>query len=334
MGFFDTLGDIGSGISNIYTLGGAGKQSDASQAAAQEQLSSQQGLQNQVMGMFPGLIGAAQPTAGELDNMTTYLNNSQSLYAQQSQQLQGEIQLQSQINPAIGAAGVQALAMLNGKSAPVLAPMQNQIANQRAQLVQSLQNQYGPGYATSSAGMQALNQFDQNAQMTMAQAQQSYEGQLMGQAIQGNPNISNQMAQMGQSSAQSATTYGNLSNTLQQRQMGVYGQQMGALMATSPTQYQGADQVANQMMGAQNSKMGGNLFGFAFQGMNGIMSGSGQSQGGGSSGGGGGGMGGGMMNGFGGGAMGGGSAGGGEAAGGAAAGDEMGGMASMAAMAA
>lgn len=68
--------------------------------------------------------------------------------------------------------------VLAGKEAPVLSPMRNEQNRQREAMVAQLRMQLGPGAETSSAGMEALNRFDQNQQLSNAQAQQSYLGTL------------------------------------------------------------------------------------------------------------------------------------------------------------
>jgi hypothetical protein len=83
-------------------------------------------------------------------------------------------------DPALIEAGKQALDMLQGKQAASLAPLQNQRAQQRAALEQNLQKQLGSDYATSTAGIQALNNFDQQTSNLSTQLQQSTLSQFMG----------------------------------------------------------------------------------------------------------------------------------------------------------
>lgn len=115
------------------------------------------------------------PTQAEQDQLKQALDvNNQSI--QQSQRLLASA------DPALIAAGQQALQLMQGKSAAALAPIQNQRAQQRNQLMQQLTQRLGPGAATSSAGIQALNNFDQETSNMMAGAQQNTLNSFLGYA--------------------------------------------------------------------------------------------------------------------------------------------------------
>lgn len=88
------------------------------------------------------------------------------------------------IDPALMEASTQALSLLRGQDASSLAPIRNQRAQQRSQLLRTLREQLGPGAETSSAGIKALNQFDTETSTMMANAQQSMLGGLLGTAQQ------------------------------------------------------------------------------------------------------------------------------------------------------
>jgi len=134
---------------------------------------------------------------------------------------QGQSLLNS-YSPAAQAAGQQALALMNGQQAPALSVLQNQRSQQRAQLQQQLQQQLGPGYAESSAGIQALNNFDQDTSNTMNTAQQSAVNQYMGYA----QNAGQLGAGLQQQGSQGYTT-----NTAMQQ--GQQAMQVGALTGTT-----------------------------------------------------------------------------------------------------
>lgn len=251
--------DIGATIATGGIYGGykiLKDGADAAQSAAEQQLAMQQKQQQMVMGMLPGMIASAAPTVGELNNLDNQLQGAQRLQQMQFAQLQHDHQNYMQ-NPA----AAQANAMMNGQEASILGPLHNQIANQRAQLVQQLAQQYGPGYASSSAGIQALNQFDQNAQMTLAQAQQSSIGQMSGIAMAGSQAMSGNMAQMGSSMNQSAGTYGQISQGLATRQMAPYQAAIGGIIGTNPSQYAGANQVSDMTMGNIGQQLLGRAIG-------------------------------------------------------------------------
>lgn len=257
-------------LSDSTVLSGSMQQGNASQAAAEEQLKSQQQQQAYLQSLFPNMNQIAAPTAGEISNLDTQLANAQQMYGMQFQQLTSDMQLAAKMNPALAGAAQQAAQLLSGQDAPVLGPLKTQIASQRAQLQQSLQSQFGSGYASSSAGMQALNQFDQQSQMTLAQAQQSYTGQLLGITVAGRPNVGAEAAQAGQTMSGMSSAYAGMSNQLQQRQLQPYGMLMQGTIASNPTQYQGADQVAAIAQGKANQAFTNYLMGGA--GASGLLS--------------------------------------------------------------
>lgn len=265
-----------SGIGSFLTAGNT-QAAQGSQDVAEQQLAGQQALSSQLQGYFPALNATAAPTAGEISNLDSQLQNMTQIYQLQYASLARDTALANQINPAIGAAGTQALALLNGQNAPVLGPLQTQIANQRQQLTQQLQSQYGPGYATSSAGIQALTAFDQQSQMTLAQAQQSYTGQLLGVALSGRPNVAAETNAAGQTMSGMAQTYGGLSNQLQTRQLQNYGTQMNTLINSSTVPYQGANDVASIQEGQGQQQLMNSFLGAAMA--RGVLGGSSGSNG-------------------------------------------------------
>jgi len=114
-------------------------------------------------------------------------------------------------DPALIAAGRNALDLLNGKEAPTLGPLKNQLAQQEAKLRAKLTQQFGPGYETTTGGQQALQQFQQQANMTLANAQQQSLGQLLG-VVQ---NTAGQNANIG-----TQMSLGQLLGSVQNRQIG------------------------------------------------------------------------------------------------------------------
>ncbi len=84
------------------------------------------------------------------------------------------------IDPAKMEASKQALQLMRGQAAASLKPYQDQRTTAREQLVGQLRNQMGPGAESSSAGLNALNQFDQATASQTASLQQSSMNNLMG----------------------------------------------------------------------------------------------------------------------------------------------------------
>lgn len=112
---------------------------------------------------------------GSPEQMAAY---DQALKAQQQVVRQQQTLAQS-INPNLVEVGKQLSGLLQGKSAPVLNNIQNQRNLQRQQLIDQINTQMGPGGQSSSAGTQALNQFDQQTANMMSQAQNQYVGEFL-----------------------------------------------------------------------------------------------------------------------------------------------------------
>lgn len=85
-------------------------------------------------------------------------------------------------DPAVLEAGKQALGLLRGEEAKTLTPLKNNIARQEQALRTKLQAQLGPGYENTTAGIQALQAFNQQANDAISTAQQNSLGQLLGVA--------------------------------------------------------------------------------------------------------------------------------------------------------
>jgi len=105
--------------------------------------------------------------------------------ASQEQELGRQSKLFDALNPAIMEASQQALQLLQGKEAKALAPLRRQREQQRTKLLNRLRETLGPGAETSTAGMQALSQFDQQSADTLFGAQQQSMGSLFGMGMQG-----------------------------------------------------------------------------------------------------------------------------------------------------
>lgn len=112
-------------------------------------------------------------------------------------------------DPAIIAAGENALALLNGKDAAILSPLRNQRAKERKALEAKLRSQLGSGYANTTAGIQALSAFDEASGNTLATAQNQSLGQLLG-TVQGVSSAG--LSSNIQNSGTLAQLFGNVAN--------------------------------------------------------------------------------------------------------------------------
>ena len=90
-----------------------------------------------------------------------------------------ERKLLDAVDPSLIEAGNQAFQILRGKEAAILDPLRRQRERQRKTVEESLRRQLGPGFDTSSAGIEALARFDQGTADVLADAQQSTAMQLL-----------------------------------------------------------------------------------------------------------------------------------------------------------
>lgn len=117
------------------------------------------------------------------------INRLEDAYQANNNELQRRQKILDSSDPALIEAGRQTLALLQGTEAKSLAPIKRQREEQRKQLEAKLRSTLGSGYANSSAGIQALNQFDQQTGDVLGNAQQQSLGQLLGVAQSNSANF-------------------------------------------------------------------------------------------------------------------------------------------------
>jgi len=120
-------------------------------------------------------IEAAEPTPEELaqTNRAIELNE---------QDVVRKERLIESSDPAIIESGRQALQLLRGEEARTLDPIRRERQERRTRLEDRLRSQLGSGFATSTAGSDALNDFDQGTDSLLAQEQDRSLGRLLGVA--------------------------------------------------------------------------------------------------------------------------------------------------------
>lgn len=167
-------GAIGGGVANSIAAGKAG---DATYQAAQDQVQlAQKEIDAQIQQRAQSITqaqDAARISPAEISAINSVLSTrGQALSA--SMDAIGKMQAQlDAVDPQVKAAGSNLYDLLSGKSAAILAPLQKQLDLQRQNLVSNLAGQMGPGFMTSSAGIEALTKFDTNSSATLANAQLS-----------------------------------------------------------------------------------------------------------------------------------------------------------------
>jgi hypothetical protein len=176
---------IAAGVAGVQLLGGL-IGADAQGRAAGAQLTQQREDRAQASGF-------AEPSPEELKNMQNMINFSE-------QDIQRKTKLLESSDPALIEAGKQALQLLQGTEAKTLAPLKTAQAKQEAMLRERLQSQLGPGSENTTAGIQALQAFNEQSASALAGAQERSLGQLLGvaqdsSARYGNLNMQQQLAQ-------------------------------------------------------------------------------------------------------------------------------------------
>lgn len=194
-------GQLSQGLGDfVGDLTGTNRMSDAVGAAANAQLA-QQGADRTLAMQLAG------PSEMELAQLEQAIKLN-------TQEISRKQKLLDSSDPALIEAGHQALALMQGKSAASLAPIQNERTQQRKQLENTLAQRLGPDYAQSSAGLQALNDFDRQTGNLMTQAQQSSLAQFLG--VAGNMQSFGNMAGNTQAAAALSAQRG----TINTRQLG------------------------------------------------------------------------------------------------------------------
>jgi len=141
-------------------VGGASIVSGLMQAEAQGNIAEAQG--SAAERMRREALAFAAPTAQELENISKQVALYDRMYSQQTAVIdQLTKQMVDTYGPAIMEQGKQFFKQLQGEASGVVKSFDSQRSRQREQLRQQLIERMGPGALTSSAGVNALNDFDQ-----------------------------------------------------------------------------------------------------------------------------------------------------------------------------
>jgi hypothetical protein len=173
-------GSIGETLLDVGTLGlTSGKRAAAAQGEiAQAQLAQQR--QDRDLA-----LKYAEATPEELAqiNRSIALNEAD---------IERKEKLLASSDPALIEAGTQALKLLRGEESKTLAPLNSNIAKQEQALREKLRAQLGPGYENTTAGIQALQAFGEQANNSRSSAQQNALGLLLGSASDTSSRYGNQ----------------------------------------------------------------------------------------------------------------------------------------------
>jgi hypothetical protein len=258
---------FGGAIGNFF----AGK----SAADAQEQIAKMQKemalqvlqWQRQDRQTALGLAGASPQELAQINQQLLLSMNS--LNSQLGSIAKDE-ELLHAVDPALKEAGMQAYRLMKGQQAEALAPIRAERARQRVGLETALRDQLGSGYKTSTAGFQALSQFDQQTAATLQQTQDATLQSFLGISAGVRPDVSGKLARAFGGAAQIGATGLSALQNITGRQVAAFNQ--------SPINYQpllstaGADSVgdltrANNLQGLFGglSQLGGMGVGMGLQ---------------------------------------------------------------------
>lgn len=207
--------------------------------------------------------------------------NLEQLISANTKDLERRQQLIDSADPALLEIGKQTLGMLRG-DADVLgsSALNKNRAKQRTALENQLRQQLGPGYANTSAGIQALAEFDSaSADLTESNRLNVINSYL--------PTLANISSSGIQNNVANAGTIGNLAGNIQNRQVGAATGTAGNVINTSGAdyvrQYQYGDVISKHGAAMQASGGGGGSLKDLFAGMGGSGGGAGSTGSGGTS---------------------------------------------------
>lgn len=173
----------GTGLAgSLISSSGANKAARAQGDIAAAQLEAEKARLEMARQQRADALEASKPSQSEIDTLMAQSNAAARAIARQEALLNAT-------DPALIEAGAQALKLLRGEEASVLAPARAERDRQRSQLINEIQKRLGPGGLDSSSGQAALNRFDQQTQLTLGDLQQKALDRVLGvtQAVRPNP---------------------------------------------------------------------------------------------------------------------------------------------------
>jgi hypothetical protein len=214
---------IGAGAAVAGAIGSGNAQQAAAQQQqqeAQQQLQFEQQSRSQAQS-YAETYGSIQP--GEIQQLQTMINNQTASYNKGMAAIAQQKKMLAQAQPAIASAGQNLTNLMNGQSAAILGPLQQQLQLQRNQLTQSLASQYGSGWASTTNGIDAMMKFDNQSALITAQAQQSAisnVSQSMSSLMASAPNIAQSTNQLFQTLGNQGSQIAGAENAINSRTVG------------------------------------------------------------------------------------------------------------------
>lgn len=186
------LGLLTAGVGAVSKVAAAGQKAGAARTLADfeaQQLERVEAIRAEAR-------EAARATPAEIEALDSVVKQRESAVTQALSETQRFEETVATLDPVIREASEQQLSILRGKAADILKPIQRRRERQKAELEQQLASSIGPGFRTSTAGVQALINFDTATDELMSQTQ------------------FNALNQLGQTAAQTAATRGSLTQQL------------------------------------------------------------------------------------------------------------------------
>lgn len=237
-----------SAVGGITSYFGAKKAGEAQQNMSMAQLAAMIEQRNLAM-------SAAAPTANELALQESQLNYLADYYDQSQQNLDRSFALADAIDPTITEAAKQTYSLIRGQDSAALDPYKAQVERDRTRLTNQLRDQMGGGFAGTSAGQNALRQFDIRSNEALQIQRDQKLGQLLGIASGG----MDMFANVGAQTNNAASTFGALSGNTLSGLQNTQNRMVNAINATNIAPYAGAQFVGDAASGAALSGLGSAL---------------------------------------------------------------------------
>lgn len=257
-----------AGVAGVgATIAGALIQKNAAENAANAQSQATlQALQMQIderKRITDQATQAAQMSPNEINAINSLLTDKGAALQQTQNSIDKQQAQLDAMDPQVKAAGSELYSLLTGQSTKVLQPIQQQLQRQRNERMNELASQLGPGFMTTSAGIEAMNKFDTDAAATLNNVQQNYLSNIT-QSYLGLAGTENQ----GQAAVTAANN--NLfaqQTAVDQTVLGAYQNVQGRIenaitgQTNQPVDFQAPAAVAG------NAYAGANIFGQAIGGI-------------------------------------------------------------------
>lgn len=261
-----------AGASIGGTLGGlfdSDDEANAAQAIAEQQLQvAREGLQFEKDSRNKALE-FAYPSYEEMANRGKMIEARGQYFSRAMASLEKEQALLDAVDPALKEAGNQAFKLLQGENAKALAPIERQRARQKTMLENNLAANLGGGFRTSSAGIEALQRFDDETMALMTNTQMSTLNSFLGLTASIRPDMTGKTSQV-------YSTLGNMDASIASQYQNESARKIGAVTGTpvnfnNVVQNAGAGSIGDLYSANRQNKLTDNILGslgnFGMQGM-------------------------------------------------------------------